>query len=107
MNTQTREIHLLDENTPEPPPHFVKVSDFADPVCRPCKGTGILRILPGGRHIPCECLVTALKRMQEPSAPALRSKPRTQEEIAQYMQEREARRLTEYEPNPAVQEVAS
>ncbi len=66
MNNDTGQIHEINEATMK---DFIKGMSMADrpkfgftelgnmPVegCEKCKGTGVARIMPNGRRIPCAC----------------------------------------------------
>lgn len=65
MNCDTGQIHQLPEGLKafvdsipkaEFPVHgFVELGNMPVKGCERCKGTGVERILPGGRRIPCDC----------------------------------------------------
>lgn len=67
MNCDTGQIHQLAKDQTieafvksipiaEMPVHgFVELGNTPIEGCEKCKGTGVARILPGGRRIPCKC----------------------------------------------------
>jgi len=55
MDTRTGEILIIDDNTPQLPKHFVRLGNLPSGDCPRCKGTGIKKITPLGRRIPCPC----------------------------------------------------